>query len=80
MGRGISPKGVIAPRSLIGGFMSDAMVGNAPLRALTRKSATAEHARPSAKWTKVQLPGLQPGAKFYRLYGACMEGRGYTVK
>ena len=30
------------PRSLIGGFMSDAMADNAPLWALTRKSVTAE--------------------------------------
>ena len=38
----ISPKDVIAPRSLIGGFMSDAMADNAPLWALTRKSVTTE--------------------------------------
>ena len=35
-------KDVIAPRGLIGGFMSDAMADNAPLWALTRKSVTTE--------------------------------------
>jgi len=36
----ISPKDVLVARSLIGGFLSDAMADNAPLLALTRKSIT----------------------------------------
>jgi hypothetical protein len=36
----ISPKDVLIPRSLISGFLSDAMADNAPLLALTRKSIT----------------------------------------
>lgn len=38
----ISPKDVIEPRSLIGGFLSDAMADNAPLLRLTRKSVTED--------------------------------------
>ncbi len=38
----ISPKDVLVPRSVIAGFMSDAMADNAPLWALTRKSVTAD--------------------------------------
>ena len=38
----ISPKDVLVPRGLIGGFLSDAMADNAPLWALTRKSVTAD--------------------------------------
>jgi hypothetical protein len=38
----ISPKDVIEPRSLLAGFLSDAMADNAPLWTLTRKSVTAD--------------------------------------
>ncbi len=38
----ISPKDVIEHRSLIGGFLSDAMADNAPLLRLTRKSVTED--------------------------------------
>lgn len=38
----ISPKDVLIPRSLIAGFLSDAMADNAPLLALTRKSITED--------------------------------------
>ena len=38
----ISPKDVLVPRSLLAGFLSDAMADNAPLWALTRKSVTAD--------------------------------------
>ena len=38
----ISPKDVLVPRSLLGGFLSDAMADNAPLLKLTRKSVTAD--------------------------------------
>ena len=38
----ISPKDVLVPRSLVGGFLSDAMADNAPLLNLTRKSVTMD--------------------------------------
>lgn len=38
----ISPKDVIEHRSLLGGFLSDAMADNAPLLRLTRKSVTED--------------------------------------
>jgi len=38
----LSPKDVLVQRSVIGGFLSDAMADNAPLWALTRKTVTAE--------------------------------------
>ncbi len=41
----ISPEDVIKPRSLLGGFFSDAMADNAPLYELTRRKVTAETLR-----------------------------------
>ena len=38
----ITPKDVVEPRSLLGGFLGDAMADNAPLWRLTRKSVTEE--------------------------------------
>lgn len=38
----ISPKDVLEPRSLLGGFFSDAMADNAPLWKLTRKSVNED--------------------------------------
>ena len=38
----ISPRDILEPRSLIGGFLSDAMADNAPLWKLTRKSVTMD--------------------------------------
>ena len=41
----VSPKDVLVPRSLLGGFMSDAMADNTPLWNLTRKSVTESFLR-----------------------------------
>jgi len=38
----ITPKDVLEPRSLLSGFLSDAMADNAPLWILTRKTVTAD--------------------------------------
>ena len=38
----VTPKDVLVPRSVLGGFLSDAMADNAPLWALTRKYVTPD--------------------------------------